>query len=140
MLIPLLSSHSFLKGIYSVYCRQLYETELTIGVCQIHQAKSYTKEYQTDDRKYEIMINKEDGKHRFAQENHTIYEWNTTQEWILSVAGIIHAAEGLELSVVVHILRLLIWYLGFEWHQPITKSPKVHNKFMKAFTIAAGGV
>ena len=33
--------------------------DLTMGVYQIRQAKSYTKEHQTDDGKYEILINKE---------------------------------------------------------------------------------
>ena len=41
---------------------QLYETEIrdvTVGVYQICQAKSYTKEHQSGAGKYDIMINKE---------------------------------------------------------------------------------
>ena len=34
----------------------------------------------------------------------------------------------------------VIWYLGFQRHQPNTKHPKTHDKFMKALTDAADEV
>ena len=41
--------------------------DLTSGVYQIRHAKSYTKEYQTDGSKYEIMVNKEQDRVLKAQ-------------------------------------------------------------------------
>ena len=34
----------------------------------------------------------------------------------------------------------VIWYLGFQQHQPNTKYPKTHDTFMKALTDAADEV
>ena len=54
--------------------------DLTMGVYQIRQAKSYSKEHQTDAGKYQIFVNKEqDGssKPKYVQSipaaGHTIY-------------------------------------------------------------------
>ena len=33
--------------------------ELTMGIYQIHQAKSYTREHQNESDKYEIFVNRE---------------------------------------------------------------------------------
>ena len=129
---------------------QLNEAELrdlTMGVYQIRQAKSYTKEHQTDDGKYEILINKEQEGVLKSQIliRHTsskIYNlWIEYSTGLSPITGwFCTCKSGARVVGCCAYIASVLWYLGFERHQPATKGPKIHNKYMDFLSDAAAEV
>ena len=116
-----------------------------MGLYQIRQAKSYTKEHQTDDGKYEILINKEQGvlKSQIRSRHTSSKTYNLWIDYSTGLSPITWFCTCKSGARVVgcsaHIASVL-WYLGFERHQPATKRPKIHNKYMDFLSDAAAEV
>ena len=129
---------------------QLNEKELrdiTMGVYQIRQAKSYSKEHQTDAGKYQIFVNKEqDGvlkdqirsRHTSSR---TYYLWIEHSTSLNPITGWLCTCKSgaMVVGFCAHIASVL-WYLGFKRHQTATQTPKAHYKYMDSLTDAAAEV
>ena len=126
---------------------QLNETELrdlTMGVYQIRQAKSYTKEHQTESGKYEMFVNREQDEDLKAQirsrntSNKTYNLWIEHSTSLNPITGWFCTSKSgaRVVGCCAHIASAL-WYLGFERHQPPTKTFKAHDKYMVLTDAAA---
>lgn len=129
---------------------QLNKTELrdlTMGVYQIRQAKSYSKEHQSDAGKYEIMVNKEQDGVLKAQIRSRHTTSRTYNLWIEHNTGLnpitgwfCTCKSGARVVGCCAHIASVLWYLGFERHQPATKTSKTHDKYMDSLTDAAAEV
>lgn len=129
---------------------QLNETELrdlTMGVYQIRQAKSYSKEHQTDAGKYEIMVNKEEDGVLKAQIRSRHTTSRTYNLWIEHSTGLnpitgwfCTCKSGARVVGCCAHIASVLWYLGFERHNPARKTSKTHDKYMDSLTDAAAEV
>ena len=119
------------------------KTELrdqTMGVDQVRQAKSYSKEPQTETGICEIFVNREqDGflksqirsRHTSSKAYNLWIEHSTssnpTTGWFCTCKSVARVV-----GCYAHIASVL-WYLGFEWHQPPTKNFKAHDIYKVSF-------
>ena len=121
--------------------------ELTMGVYQIRQAKCYSKEHQTETGKYEIFVNKEqDGvlKAQIRSRHTSSKTYNLWIEHNISLNPITGwfctcKSGARVVGCCAHIASVL-WYLGFERHQPAPKATKAHDKYMDSLSDAAAEV
>lgn len=129
---------------------QLNESELrdlTMGVYQIRQAKSYTKEHQTDEGKYEIMVHKEQegilkAQLRSRHTTSTTYNlWTEHDTGLNPINGwYCTCKSGARVVGCCAHIASVIWYLGFERYQQKSKHPKTQDKFMETLADAAAEV
>ena len=129
---------------------QLNEEELrglTMGVYQIRQAKSYSKEHQTDAGKDQIFVNKEqDGvlKDQIRSRHTSSRTYNLWIEHSTSLNPITGwfctCKIGARVVGCCAYIASVLWYLGFERHQTATQTPKAHDKYMDSLTDAAAEV
>ena len=92
-----------------------------MGVYQIRQAISYTKKHQTEDGKYEIITNKEEDGVIKAQirSRHTYNLWIEHNSGINPITGwYCTCRSGARVVGCCAHIASVIWYLGFERHQP----------------------
>ena len=129
---------------------QLNENELrdlTMGVYQIRQAKSYTKEHQTKEGKYEILVNKEQDGILKAQIRSRHTSSKTYNLWIEHNANLnpitgwfCTCKSGARVVGCCAHIASVLWYLGFERHQPASKYSKANDKYMSSLSDAAAEV
>ena len=121
--------------------------DLTMGVYQIRQAKSYSMEHQTDAEKYQIFVNKEQDGGLKAQirSRHTCSRtynlWIEHSTSLNPITGWFCTCKSgaRVVGCCAHITSVL-WYLGFEQHQTATQIPKAHIKHMDSLKDAAAEV
>ena len=129
---------------------QLNEEELrnlTMGAYQTRQAKSYSKEHQTDAGKNQIFVNKEqDGvlkaKIRSRHTSSRTYDlWIEHSTSLNPITGWFCTCKSgaRVVGCCAHIASVL-WYLGFKRHQAATQTPKVHVKYMDSLKDAPAEV
>lgn len=118
-----------------------------MGVYQIRQAKSYSKEHQSDAGKYKIMVNKEQDGVLKAQIRSRHTTSRTYNLWIEHNTGLnpitgwfCTCKSGARVVGCCAHIASVLWYLGFERHQPATKTSKTHDKYMDSLTDAAAEV
>ena len=121
--------------------------DLTIGVYQIRQANSYSKEHQTDAWKYQIFVNKEQDGVLKAQirsghtNSRTYHLWIEHSTSLNPITGWFCTCKlGARVVGCCAHIASAFWYLGFERHQTATQTPKAHNKYMDSLTDAAAEV
>lgn len=121
--------------------------DLTMGVYQIRQAKSYTKEHQTDDGKYEILVNKEQEGVLKSQIRSRHTSSKTYNLWIEYSTGLspitgwfCTCKSGARVVGCCAHIASVLWFLGFERHQPAKQRSKIHNKYMDFLSDAAAEV